>query len=296
MPRRARQLRPNATYHVMMRGNHKHPIFHSDAERYRFLQLMEEGVGCYDHEIFAYCLMTNHVHLAIKANSVPLSNVIHNLSFRYTQYFHYKRDTCGHLFQGRFTSKIVDSDGYFGALLRYISLNPVRANMVSRPEDYRWSSYRAYIGLEEASWLSRDDGLRIFGESAVERVETFRDFIMGGVGREESYDFETGLEVSSLARLLEAVESCYGLDHEALLRNEGSRLSTHVTSVIAVTVRNIGGITLDEVCELLGKKLTTLQQAATRLQGRMRSDSALSSEVQEFRRNVVFGDCPQIRH
>ena len=130
MARRPRFHFPGATYHVMLRGNNGKAIFTSDEERCRFCFLIQEGVERFGHQIYAFCFMTNHIHLALKVNDVPLSKIIQNLSFRYTRFFNWRHNVIGHLFQGRFKSVLVDGSRYLKHLIRYIHLNPVRANMV----------------------------------------------------------------------------------------------------------------------------------------------------------------------
>ena len=103
----------------MMRGNVGSDLFYSDADRSRFLLLMQEGIERYGHRVHAFCLMTNHVHLFIQVGTVPLSRIIQNLGFRYTRYINRKREEVGHLFQGRYKAILVEADPYLLQLVRY---------------------------------------------------------------------------------------------------------------------------------------------------------------------------------
>ena len=105
--------------------------------------------------------MTNHVHLALEAGPTPLSRIILALHGSYSQAFNRRHRRVGHLFQGRFHAFLIEKEAYFAEVLRYVVLNPVRAKMVDRPEDYRWSSYRATSGLEEASLILGMDAFEI---------------------------------------------------------------------------------------------------------------------------------------
>ena len=101
MARKPRVHLPGGYYHVMMRGNVGSDLFFSDTDRSRFLLLLQEGIERDGHRVHAFCLMTNHVHLLIQVGEIPLSRIIQNLGFRYTRYINSRRQTFGHLFQGR---------------------------------------------------------------------------------------------------------------------------------------------------------------------------------------------------
>jgi hypothetical protein len=97
----------------------------------RFYFLLQEGVEKYGHRVHAFCLMTNHVHLAIQVGEVPLSRIMQNIGFRYTTYLNRRKKRTGHIFQGRYKALLIDADSYLLELVRYIHCNPVRA--ISRP-------------------------------------------------------------------------------------------------------------------------------------------------------------------
>jgi len=100
--------------------------------------------------------MRNHVHLAIQVGEVPLSKIIQNLSFRYTQYINKKKSQIGHLFQGRYKVMLIDAYGYLLELVRYIHLNPVRDKLVTNSADYNWSGHHSYIGKKREPWITVD--------------------------------------------------------------------------------------------------------------------------------------------
>jgi REP element-mobilizing transposase RayT len=156
MARRGRIHYSGAVYHVMVRGNGGQDIFFDESDRIRFCDLLEEGVKRFQVRIPALCLMSNHVHLVVQVDEIPLSRLIQNVSFRYTRYRNAKERRTGHLFQGRYKAIVIDVERYLLELVRYIHLNPVRAGIVGRPEEYRWSSHRAYLGKEDWPWLSTD--------------------------------------------------------------------------------------------------------------------------------------------
>lgn len=155
MARPLRVLYPNAWYHVMNRGAGRKKIFECNIHRNIFLELLAECHTLYNINIHAYCLMDNHYHLLISTPDANLSRAIRHLNGVYTQRYNRLTDTDGALFRGRYKAKIIEEDCYLLIVSRYIHLNPVLANISSRPDQYKWSSYPAYIGaVKPPSWLS----------------------------------------------------------------------------------------------------------------------------------------------
>ena len=144
--------------HVIARGNERRPLFRDDADRERYLDLLAEACGKHDARVLAYCLMPNHVHLAMQTGSVPVSRVVHDVHSRYALYFNRRYDRSGHLFQGRFQGLLVDRDAYLLEVVRYIHRNPVKARLAARPEDFAWSSHGAYLG-SAPPWLAVGEAL-----------------------------------------------------------------------------------------------------------------------------------------
>lgn len=103
---------PGAFYHVMLRGNNGQNIFFSNWDRIKLCFLLQEGVERFGHRIHCFCFMSNHIHLAIEVAEVPLSRIVQNFAFRYSQYFNRKQRRIGHLFQRRFKSVLIDAQGY----------------------------------------------------------------------------------------------------------------------------------------------------------------------------------------
>lgn len=185
----ARPLRiefPGALYHVTSRGNERRPIFRSDADRSAFLDFLGTTVLRFGWSVTAYVLMTNHVHLVIQTPEPNLSRGMHWLNGRYAGWYNRKRQRSGHLFQGRFKSFLIDKETYFTEVLRYVVLNPVRAKMVERPENYRWSSYRATAGLSTAPvWLDLTNVHGRFGPDAATAQCEYRRFVLAKIGSDE---------------------------------------------------------------------------------------------------------------
>jgi putative transposase len=154
----ARPLRvafPGAFYHITARGNERRKIFLSHADYSKFLSYLTDAIDKYGVILHAFVLMGNHYHLLVETPQANISSFAHTLNSAYTTYFNIKRKRAGHLFQGRYKSILIEKDPYLLELSRYLHLNPVRAGIVEKPEDYPYSSYRAYLSPEEETIASR---------------------------------------------------------------------------------------------------------------------------------------------
>jgi putative transposase len=172
MPRIARIVAPHYPHHVTQRGNNLADVFFDDGDKAAYLSILKNYREKLGVEILAYCLMTNHVHLlAVPADEKSLSRCIGGTNLVYTQHVNRKYERSGRLWQNRFFSTVVDGESYLWAVARYIENNPVKSALVTRPEDYPWSSCRAHV-------LGQDDelvtGTGLLGECD---QETYRRFL-----------------------------------------------------------------------------------------------------------------------
>lgn len=144
MPRKARTKSHTNIYHIMIRGINKQVIFEDDGDRRFFLKTLGHCKEVSGFRLYAFCLMSNHVHLLMETGEEPLETVFKRIGSSYVKWYNQKYQRVGHLFADRFRSENVESDRYFMTVLRYILWNPVKAGMVFTPDRYPWSSYRAY--------------------------------------------------------------------------------------------------------------------------------------------------------
>ena len=163
MARKPRVEFSGALYHVICRGNQRQIIFRSDADRKYYLERLEQYRRRYDFKVYAYVLMSNHVHMLLETREVPLSRIMQGLQFRYTGYFNRKYNKVGHLFQGRYKAIMCDRDAYLLELVRYLHLNPQRMRSPMQAATYRWSSHGAYLGKDS---LVRIETAPVLGEFA----------------------------------------------------------------------------------------------------------------------------------
>jgi REP element-mobilizing transposase RayT len=158
-----------------------------DADRWMFLRILVEMIKENQAVCHAWVLMDNHYHLLLETPEANLSLAMKHLNAIYTQRFNKKHHRSGHLFQGRFKAIVVEKESYLKELCRYVVLNPVRARMVKKPGDWKWSSYRATAGLDKAeSWLETDWILGQFGKTEKEAQNSYKSFVADGMGKKES--------------------------------------------------------------------------------------------------------------
>ena len=252
MPRKPRIEIGGGLYHVITRGNNRRKTFRSHDDYLRFTSILQQQKSKLPFYLYAYCLMPNHVHLLIEMQDDPVSRIMQRVLTSYSQYHNRKYKKIGHLFQGRYKSIFCQTDRYLGELVRYIHLNPVRARIVKRPENYEYSGHRAYVGLEKSGLVDTEPVLRHFGGTKRRAVEVYTRFVEASLGQpsEDKYyrasegrllgsegfveeirhrvgehrPARRALERTSIEELLRASEKSSGLSLEEQ-RREGSGLS-----------------------------------------------------------------------
>jgi REP element-mobilizing transposase RayT len=184
----ARPLRieyPGAVYHITSRGNDKKTVFKDDQDRETFLKIIAHVNKRYHWLCHAYCLMDNHYHLMIETPDGNLALGMRQLNGVYTQARNKRYNKTGHLFQGRYKAILIQKDTHLLEVCRYVVLNPVRARMVEKPEDWRWSSFRATAGKEAARpCLTTDWILGQFSRTRAKAEKEYRQFVQWGIGKE----------------------------------------------------------------------------------------------------------------
>jgi putative transposase len=156
MPRISRAVAVGYPHHITQRGNYRQSVFKKDEDYSQYLEWLKEYCQKHSLKIWAYCLMSNHVHfIGVPMEEDSLARTFNTLHMRYSQYFNKRGKEKGHLWQGRFYSCILDEQHMYAAI-RYIENNPVRANIVEKPYDYKWSSAKAHVYRRKDTVLSHD--------------------------------------------------------------------------------------------------------------------------------------------
>lgn len=185
MPRPLRVQFAGGVFHVTARGNRKADIFRDDSDRRLFLRILDATIARCRWRCHVFCLMPNHVHVVIETPEPNLSSGMQRLNGMYGQCFNHRHDLSGHLFQGRFHSKLVESNWHLLELSRYVVLNPVRAGLCARPEDWPWSSYRAMTGRAiSPRFLVTDWLLNQFGKELDRARSSYAEFVAAAPRRQ----------------------------------------------------------------------------------------------------------------
>ncbi len=176
MTRQSRQLSNTDVYHVMLRGNERKNIFQDNEYKQRFLDGIDEKGKEADFAVYAYCVMDNHVHLLINIKEQELASIMKSIAVRYATFYNWKQSRVGHVFQDRFKSEPIQDDRYLLTAVRYIHNNPVKAGMVEKPADYRWSSYSEYLQPKGRVWLDTEFVLSIIADNRNIALKEFERF------------------------------------------------------------------------------------------------------------------------
>ncbi|SRR5690606_26595865 len=194
MPRPPRISVPNTTFHVVQRGNNQARTFFEEQDYALYLALLEYACRRYQTQVHAYVLMTNHVHLLV-TSSLPegVSRTMQYVAGRYVAKLNRRLGRTGTLWGGRFRSSPIDTDRYLLACYRYIELNPVRAGMVRRPDDYAWSSVRINCGTRASSLVTPHAVFLELGKTAEIRAARYRELLEEGLPQKVMNELRNGV-------------------------------------------------------------------------------------------------------
>ena len=145
MPRQARKKSESGIYHIMRRGINGQVIFEDGQDKDKFLECLKNYKAISGYKLFAYCLMSNHIHLLIKVEKEDLNLIMKRIGASYVYWYNWKYKRRGHLFQDRFKSEPVEDDSYFLTVLRYIHQNPIKGGICKSVDGYKYSSYNEYV-------------------------------------------------------------------------------------------------------------------------------------------------------
>jgi REP element-mobilizing transposase RayT len=308
MARQPRLHVEGGVYHVILRGNGGQNIFFSIADRRFFYDLIAEGCRRFGYRVHGFCLMRNHVHLIVEVGATPLSRPMQNLSFRYGRWINRREGHSGHLFQGRFRALLIEADSYLLELVRYVHLNPVRADLVEAAEDYPWSGHRAYLGLEKLPWLTTERVLGQFDRHEASARAHYRAFVRGGSAAGHRDEFHRGADDSrvlgsaaflesvlrppagpetapgqgqtpGLGAIVDRVCARYGLGADELAGPGRRRLCSEARGVIGHLARGSAAASLSEVARRFNRDLTTMSRAVRRVEVLAARDSAFAGRL-----------------
>lgn len=157
-----------------MRGINRQSIFEDQEDYEKFMETIKHYKEISRYEIYAYCLMGNHVHLLLKTGEEPLEQIMRRICGSYVYWYNWKYKRIGNLFQDRFKSEAVENDEYLITVQRYIHQNPLKAGLVSKIEEYKWSSYREYV--DKPIVVQPDFLLKMYDDDQEKALKSFMQF------------------------------------------------------------------------------------------------------------------------
>lgn len=200
---------PGAFYHVFARGNNKQKIFQDEQDYTVYLDRIERYHNRYKFILYAYALMSNHIHFAIETFEIPLSKIMQGIQQSYSQYVQKKYSYVGHLYQGPFGAVLYEKEESALNLVRYIHLNPVKACLVENPKHYPWSSHRVYLNMEVCSFLDKKSILEMLPYNDAKAILMFNEFVLEGLQILEQVNFDDvkGRQIIGRKNFIEEVKN-----------------------------------------------------------------------------------------
>jgi putative transposase len=300
----------NCFYHITSRGDDRKKIYISDFDFKKFLDYLLKAKERFEFHLYAYVLMSNHYHLLIETLQPNLSQIMQYLNTAYTTYYNVKRKKYGHLFQGRYKSILVDKDSYFKELSRYIHLNPVRARIVERPKEYKWSSYRGYTSKKGDGYIDKNQinnildtseaGYRQFVLDAAEtsKFNPFKDiyagFILGPASfiKEKLQDLKDQLESENISykkaltrhiseeEIINTVAKRYGKTIEELCKSKKRPMKAKKIAIYLM--KKLSNLTNNKIGENFGITYSAVSKATGDLETLISEDKTIKEEVEEL--------------
>lgn len=316
MARKPRVQCPGALYHVIARGNQQQNIFLDEADYRRYLDLLDGYRKRYAFTLYAYVLMTNHVHLLIEQGETPLAKAMQGLGQSYTGYYNRKYKKSGHVFQGRYKAILCERDAYLLGLVRYVHLNPVRAGMVKLPEEYPWSSHFAYLRGASGGMVEVELPLSLLASTRKAAVSVYKSFMLEGLSlghcadyyqvKEQRFlgtdDFVAALEgmqrtseeklfpvAITLDEVVRAVAETCEMPVERIMDRSRAREGVTPRAMAAWLAKDVGGISMQETARYFGRDTSTLSIAVRKLREQAAGEKAVGERISEIEKALRRG-------
>jgi REP element-mobilizing transposase RayT len=296
----------NCLYHITSRGNDHKRIYVIPGNYERFLDYVKQAKERYRFYLYAYCLMPNHFHLLLETRLPNISKIMQYINSSYTTYYNIRHHRCGHLFQGRFKSLVVDRDNYFLEVSRYIHLNPVRAGIVKDPMAYNWSSFNEYLGNKH-KYIDNDQVRQYI---RMDRHQ-YRNFVLDGVNKAPDLmskvyaGFLLGTDsfIKNQLKNLEAQTSSAEVSHKKELKDDKMRAMEivqtvadyyrttldklkasktrpmRVKQIMIYLLRSFTGLTNREIGDLMGMRYSAVSKTGLNIEHLMEVDKKVRRAI-----------------
>ena len=304
MPRKAREKSHESIYHIMCRSISEIKLLKDEEDKLKYIELIKKYKNLHKFNIYSYCFMDNHLHLIIDSNGADISEIMHGINFSYAGYFNKKYKRHGHLFQDRFKSKIIATDGYLMAASAYIHNNPTDIEGYgSCPEEYIYSSLAVYLGLRSDPFelVESTFVLSMFGSNLKQARERYYELVFKCNSKEKQdieFENEGTLYASQhiiLARNLEADQVMEYVARstntpKAMFYTKYSKKITKVRALLVILLKNSCNFNSARICSYLGN---ITQANVSRLSGiglkLIETNESCSQIFERVYKNLVVG-------
>ncbi len=254
MPRQRRKLSKTGIYHVMLRGNERKSLFPEEEDYRKFLQVLTHKKRDDSFLLYAYCLMSNHIHLLIREKRQNISQIMKRINIAYAYYFNKKYNRVGHVFQDRFKSESIEEENYLLSVIRYIHHNPLQAKMVSDPISYPWSSYNFYLDEGKKSIIDKEDILTIFSSKVPEAIQRFQTFSQKpsiSIGLEYKSNNLPAKEMTHFEQVQKYIRK-YIKEKNLKIEDISKSQNIHYRNDLILNLKRKSNLSIREIAEILG--------------------------------------------
>jgi putative transposase len=198
LPRKPRFFLAGVPAHIVQRGHSREPVFFENEDYVAYLHWLEEAADRYDCDIHAYVLMTNHIHLLVTPHDKQgISRMMQYIGRRYVPYINYTYGSSGSIWEGRYKASLIDDEQYLLTCMRYIELNPVRANMTNNPAQYRWGSYRCNAQGKDNKLITPHSIYQQLGRTLEARCNAYKALFSAHIDAEDLKDIRSAWQTGT---------------------------------------------------------------------------------------------------
>ncbi|MGM0904034.1 MAG: transposase [Bacillota bacterium] len=258
MPRVARAKSCTGIYHVMLRGINKQTIFEEDEDKRKFLETLKKYKEISKFDLYAYCLMDNHIHLLIREKEESISISIKRISSSYVYWYNTKYERCGHLFQDRFKSEKIETKFSFLRVLRYIHQNPLKAGLAKTVFDSEWTSIQEYLG--KAHFITIDTGLSHFHEDRKIALKQFTVYMA------EEND-ERFLEDRARPKISDSQVQDYLRTRGYMEKNKLQQMEKEERDAILASLKELKGVSIRQIARITGISKSVIDRVDSGTEG-----------------------------
>ena len=260
MPRKARLTAPGVVHHIMARGLDGMDIFREAADKQFFLSLLAHGILKNNYRCYAWALMDNHYHLLLRTSDQPLSRFMRRLNSVYASYVNKKYQRKGYLFQDRFKSIATQDQHYLEEIVRYIHLNPIRANCCHSLQSlstYPWCGHAALVGKVRNNFQNRPDVLKRFSKDAMTAIDKYCEFMEKGLGKENANEIVSMLRKGNEGTADRRKTGCWVIGDSQFVREMVESASARLLNLREYRKK---GWTIERLAAMVGEQMGVAQK------------------------------------